>query len=125
MVQTCPIIAFLPTLDADKARRFYAETLGLRLVAEDAFALVFDANGVMLRVVRVEQMTPAPYTVLGWQVTALREYVTDLAAKGVRFLHYPPMQQTPEGIWTSPGGAQVAWFQDPDGNTLSLTQLAG
>lgn len=118
-----PIIAFVPTTDATRARAFYEGVLGLRLVREDAFALVFEANGTMLRVVKVQSFTPAPFTILGWDVPDVDDAVTRLSERGVAFEHYGMKDQDPRGIWTSPSGARVAWFKDPDGNVLSVSQL--
>jgi catechol 2,3-dioxygenase-like lactoylglutathione lyase family enzyme len=113
------------TTQPDAARAFYADVLGLRLVHEDQFALEFLAGGTSLRVTRVEQHAPASYTVLGWSVPDIRRAVTELAGRGVQFERFPAfMQQDALGIWSAPGGAQVAWFKDPDGNTLSVTQPA-
>lgn len=118
-----PLIAFVPTRDPDRAKAFYRDLLGLRLASEQLpFALVFDAHGTMLRVVVVKELTPPPYTVLGWEVGNIQEAVTTLAARGVQFQRYPNMNQDHLGIWTAPGGSKVAWFRDPDGNTLSLSQ---
>ena len=120
------LVAFAATTDAAKARAFYEGVLGLRLVSDDApFALVFDANGTMLRVTSVHEHTPAPFTVLGWDVAAIEDTVDQLAAAGVEFLRYPGLNdKDPRGIWTSPSGARIAWFHDPDGNVLSLTQFS-
>ena len=118
------VIAFVATLSADRARAFYRDTLGLPLVSEDPFALVFDAHGIMLRVSIVPEMHAANYTVLGWQVADIRATIAELAAKGIRFERYAFLQQDEHAVWTAPSGAQVAWFQDPDGNVLSLTQFS-
>jgi catechol 2,3-dioxygenase-like lactoylglutathione lyase family enzyme len=110
------------TVDPPRARTFYEEVLGLKLVADDAFALVFDVAGTMLRVTRVEALEPQPFTVLGWSADDIESAVRALADRGVGFERYPGLEQDDLGIWASPGGARVAWFKDPDGNTLSLTQ---
>ena len=122
MLSTARIVAFVAAADPDRARRFYVETLGLPLLADEPFALVFDANGVMLRVQKVAAVAPAPHTVLGWNVPDVRAAVAALAAKGVAFERFDGMSQDAHGIWTSPSGACIAWFKDPDGNLLSLTQ---
>ena len=125
MLGTSDLVAFVPTRDPARARRFYEETLGLRLLAEDPFALVFDANGVALRIVNVAgvpDFAPAPYTILGWDVADVESTVRELAGRGVTFARFPGMEQDALGIWRSPSGARVAWFKDPDGNTLSVTQ---
>ena len=117
------IIGFVATADADRAKKFYRDTLGLRLVSEEVpFALVFDAHGTMLRVSVVQKVIPAGYTVLGWQVPNIVAAVKALSESGVQFERYQGMQQDELGIWSSPGGARVAWFKDADGNTLSLSQ---
>jgi catechol 2,3-dioxygenase-like lactoylglutathione lyase family enzyme len=123
MLDKQPIIAFVPTIDAARARAFYEGVLGLRLVSDDPFALVFDANGTMLRVVKLQSFTPAPFTILGWDVPDIDDAVTRLTQRGVAFEHYAMPAQDPRGIWTSPAGARIAWFKDPDGNVLSVTQF--
>ena len=117
-------IALVATTDPVRARAFYEETLGLRFVADEDFALVFDCAGIPLRIARVESFTPQPFTVLGWRVDDIAGAVETLGARGVMFERYPGLEQDDAGVWTSPGGARVAWFKDPDGNTLSLTQFA-
>jgi catechol 2,3-dioxygenase-like lactoylglutathione lyase family enzyme len=119
------LIAFAPTTDPAKARSFYAEVLGLRLVSDETpFALVFDANGTMLRVTIVPERHPAPFTVLGWSVRDIVLTVEQLTAAGVVFQRYAGMNDAdPHAIWNAPSGARVAWFKDPDGNVLSLTQF--
>src|ERR1041385_426983 len=117
------LIGFIATSDPEGARKFYGDVLGLPLVSEELpFALVFDAHGTMLRVTVVGKVNPAPYTVLGWNVPDIRAAAKTLSDAGVRFERYTGMQQDELGIWSSPGGAQVAWFKDPDGNTLSISQ---
>src|SRR5690242_18605602 len=117
------VMTFIATRNAKKARKFYSETLGLQFISEDPYALVFDLNGTMLRIQKVQHLTPAQYTSLGWSVRDIRAAVTTLAERGVRFEQYPGMGQDELGIWKSPGGAKIAWFRDPDGQTLSFTQF--
>jgi len=124
MLKSNPIIAFVATTDPPRAKKFYAKTLGLRLVSEDNFALVFDAGGTMLRVATVQKLQPAGYTVLGWIVPDIRGAVRKLKRRGISFQRYPEMDQDDLAIWTSPAGAKIAWFEDPEGNTLSLTEFA-
>jgi len=123
MLKSRPIVAFVATTDPKRAKSFYVKTLGLRLVSEDGFALAFDAGGTMLRVATVKTLQPAGYTILGWIVPDLAKAVRDLAKRGVIFQRYDGMPQDELGIWSSPSGARVAWFTDPDSNTLSLTEL--
>ena len=123
MLKNAKIMTFVGTLDAARAKAFYRDTLGLTLVEENSFALVFDVNGIMLRVTNVRELKPAQYTVLGWEVPDITASVKQLAAAGIAFSRFPGMEQDADGIWTAPGGARIAWFQDPDGNTLSLTRF--
>ena len=117
------MIGFVATRDAAQAKEFYRDTLGLRLVSEELpFALVFDLHGIMLRVTVVKDLKPAGYTILGWQVPDIAAGAKALQKAGVRFERYPGMDQDESGIWTSPSGAKVAWFKDPDGNTLSISE---
>jgi len=118
-----PIMAFVPATQRERTRAFYADVLGLKLTDEDQFALTFDAGGTMLRVAFVEKLQPQGFTILGWIVRDIATTARDLAARGVEFKRYAWMEQDAAGIWRSPSGAQVAWFPDPDGNTLSITQL--
>ncbi len=118
-------ISFIPTANAKAARVFYEKTLGLHFESDDKFALIFRVGrgkGTMLRIVRTPGFTPAPYTIFGWQVDDIQKAVTDLTAKKIEFLRFSFFKQDKLGIWKSPNGGRVAWFKDPDGNTLSLSQ---
>ena len=114
---------FVATAQPDRARAFYSDVLGLRLVTEHAFALVFESGGTTVRVQKVRELKPQEFTVLGWIVDDIEAEVDLLARRGVTFLRVPGLQQDARGIWTTPGGQKVCWFKDPDGNTLSLTQF--
>ena len=117
------IIGFVTIVDVPRAKDFYQNTLGLRLILEEPpFALVFEANGIMLRLGMAKERPPAHGTVLGWQVPEITATVKSLTQAGVRFERYGGMDQDELGIWTSPTGAKVAWFKDPDGNTLSVSE---
>jgi predicted enzyme related to lactoylglutathione lyase len=125
MLGSADLIAFVPTRDPGAARKFYETTLGLEFISVDPFALVFNAHGTTLRVANVSQVKdfrPASFTIVGWRVTDVSDSVGDLQKKGVRFERFPGMDQDAQGIWKSPSGARVAWFKDPDGNILSITQ---
>jgi predicted enzyme related to lactoylglutathione lyase len=125
MLDSEAIIAFVPTTKPDQARLFYESTLGLEFVEEDAYALTFNANGVTVRVVNVsseKNFTPAEFTILGWSVNTIDDTVRDLTDRGVVFERYRAFEQDPLGIWESPSGARVAWFKDPEGNILSVTE---
>ncbi len=115
--------AFVPTTMPDKAKIFYRDILGLALLSEDEYALEFDANGVQLRVIIVPVLQPQGFTVLGWNVDDITATIRTLNKKGVVCEIYGFMEQDVLGIWTAPGGSKVAWFKDPDGNILSLTEL--
>jgi predicted enzyme related to lactoylglutathione lyase len=115
-------VAFVATTDGCRARRFYGEVLGLKVVSDDPYAVVCEANGLLLRIQKVGAFRPQEFTVLGWQVSDIAAIIDRLAKRGVEFDRFEGMDQDERGIWTSPSGARVAWFKDPDGNTLSLTQ---
>jgi catechol 2,3-dioxygenase-like lactoylglutathione lyase family enzyme len=114
-------VGFVGVSDLDKAERFYGDVLGLPLDDQRPFALVHDNGANQLRITLVEGVRAAAYTVLGWVVTDLEGEIDRLVAAGVTFTRYDGMGQDERGIWTSPSGARVAWFLDPDGNNLSLT----
>ncbi len=122
MLAQCDVIGFIPTKDAALARNFYEKTLGLRFLSDDLFAIVMESNGTMIRIAQVKDYTPVPFTILGWNVENIEEEVATLADRGVSFKRYPWLEQTESSVWIAPGGAKVAWFQDPDGNVLSLSQ---
>jgi len=116
------VIGFVPTKDGERARLFFEQKLGLAFVSDDPFAMVMDSRGTMIRIVKVQDFQPAPYTVLGWEVPDIHATVTELRQRGVRFEQYPFIHDKDLGIWSAPGGAKVAWFKDPDGNVLSVSQ---
>ena len=122
MLGSTPLVAFVPITDPQKARAFYEGVLGLKFVKDDGFALVLDANGIMIRAAKMKEFTPAQFTILGWQVSDIEHVVRGLAEKGVHFEVFGFFKQDGLGIWTSPTGDKVAWFKDPDGNTLSVSQ---
>ena len=120
------MIGFVTTSDPQKAKSFYGDVLGFRLIDEDNFALVFDANGTMLRVGKAQKFTPALGTVVGWEVSDIFGAIRELVERGVRFEQYnlPFMKQDEHGVWTPPNGDRVAWFKDSEGNVLSISQHA-
>ncbi len=125
MVARADLVAFLPSLDLDASDRFYSGVLGLRRVESTAFANAYDANGTQLRVTRVGELPRVSHTVLGWRVPDVAAEIRELRAAGVEFKTYESMIQDEDGVWESPSGARIAWFSDPDGNTLSLQQPSG
>lgn len=122
MLSQCSLIGFIPTSDASRARPLCVETLGLRFVSEDQFATIVQADGSNIRITNVGAFTPMPFTILGWEVEDINTEVSALTPAGVIFARYPFLEQNEAGIWDAPGGARVAWLQDPDGNLLSLSQ---
>jgi catechol 2,3-dioxygenase-like lactoylglutathione lyase family enzyme len=124
MLNVSPLVAFVGVRDLDQARQFYGDALGLELRDEAPFALVADINGTTLRITRVDEPARVAYTVLGWDVSDIAATIDALRIRGVSFTRYDGMAQDERGVWTAPGGAQVAWFTDPDGNNLSLTEPA-
>jgi catechol 2,3-dioxygenase-like lactoylglutathione lyase family enzyme len=122
MLGSTNIVAFVPIKDAENSRAFYEGVLGLRFVKDDGFALVFEANGIMVRAAKVKEVTPAQFTILGWQVNDIEKMVAGLQKRGVKFEIFGFFKQDELGIWTAPTGDKVAWFKDPDGNILSVSQ---
>lgn len=123
MLPSAKITGFVPSKELARARQFYEKTLGLRLLSEDDFALVFEAGGGLVRVTKVENFKPQEFTILGWVVPSIEDAARELEEKGVTFQRYGFKNQDARGIWTSPSGAKIAWFKDPDGNVLSISQL--
>lgn len=123
MLTNAKLMAFVPTSDTVAARAFYERVLGLKFVEEDGFAVTVDANGIRVRLVRIEKHKPAQFTILGWEVEDIEKAVSDLEERGVAFEQFGMPNQDARGIWSAPGGAKVAWFRDPDGNTLSVTEF--
>jgi catechol 2,3-dioxygenase-like lactoylglutathione lyase family enzyme len=124
LLSATPHVAFVPIADKDKALAFYRDQLGLTFVDDQSpFALVFDLDGTVLRATFSGDFKPQKFTILGWWVSDIEVAATQLTGAGVIFNRYPGMNDThPLGIWTAPGGTQVAWFTDPFGNVLSLQQ---
>ena len=123
MLGSSQVVAFIITTDSAKALAFYEGILGLRFVSEDPFALVMNANGNTVRIAKMEgAFTPAKQTVLGWEVADIEAKVTEMSAAGVNFEKYGFPGQDERGVWTTPNGSKVAWFKDPDGNVLSVSQ---
>jgi catechol 2,3-dioxygenase-like lactoylglutathione lyase family enzyme len=116
------IVAFVPITDGGKSREFYEGKLGLRFVSDDGFAVVFEANGIHLRAVKMKEVKPAQFTILGWEVKPIEKAVTSLRARGIHFEIFGFFKQDELGVWTAPSGDKVAWFKDPDGNVLSISE---
>jgi catechol 2,3-dioxygenase-like lactoylglutathione lyase family enzyme len=124
VLEQAPFMGFIPVRDLSAAREWYGGILGLHVVDRTPFAVVIDAAGTQLRLTPVPDLAPRPFTIAGWRVPDIRVTVRALADAGVAFTRYDGIDQDDLGIWTTPGGDQIAWFTDPDGNTLSLTTFA-
>ena len=122
MLAGTPMVFFLATTDAVLSAEFYQGRLGLQCTDEDDFAIVFDSGFAHLRIQKVKSFTPQPFTALGWSVVSTKKIVGELGPAGVVFERFAGLEQNAMGVWTSPSGAKIAWFKDPDGNLLSLTQ---
>jgi catechol 2,3-dioxygenase-like lactoylglutathione lyase family enzyme len=123
MLSSSRLIAFVRVTDYQKARDFYGDVLGLEFVSQDEYALVLRSGANMIRVVKTGPFTPERSTVLGWEVTNIERAAAELQTKGVTFEKYPWVDDpTGVGIWSAPGGDKVAWFKDPDGSVLSISQ---
>ena len=122
MLTTGKLVGFLLTKDYQQARGFYEGQLGFAFVSLDQFALVMQAGENMIRIVKMPDFSPLKSTALGWQVSDIGAVVAWLAGRGVATEKYPWVQDKEQGIWTTPGGDKVAWFKDPDGNVLSVSQ---
>jgi catechol 2,3-dioxygenase-like lactoylglutathione lyase family enzyme len=119
------VVAFVGSSDLATARAFFGDRLGLPVLDDSPFAVVFAAGGAELRVTQVDEVVAAPYTALGWSVPDIEAAVDAATAAGVTFRRFEGMDQDDRGLWTTPGGDRVAWFQDPDGNLLSISEEAG
>jgi catechol 2,3-dioxygenase-like lactoylglutathione lyase family enzyme len=123
MLAAAPVVAFVPSTDLDRSREFYEAVLGLPIAHADGFALVVASPAGTIRITHVgPALNAQPFTVLGWHVDDLDAEIDSLAERGVEFVRFPGMEQDERGAWTAPGGTRIAWFRDPDGNTLSLDQ---
>jgi catechol 2,3-dioxygenase-like lactoylglutathione lyase family enzyme len=122
MLADAPLVAFVPTVDLERSHAFFGGLLGLTRVEASPYANAYDAHGTALRVARVENLAPAGFTILGWTVDDIAATVASLREHGIEPVEYPGMDQDADGVWTAPSGARIAWFSDPDGNTLSLAQ---
>ena len=123
MLEAAEVVAFLPSLDLERSERFFHGELNLPVVSRSPFATVFSVGAATLRVTKVEELRPQPFTVLGWHVVDIRSALRELAHLGTVILRYEGMDQDEDGVWRTPSGELVAWIQDPDANVLSLTQL--
>jgi catechol 2,3-dioxygenase-like lactoylglutathione lyase family enzyme len=123
MLGKATITAFVATADPARSKHFYQDTLGLRLVSDDQFAIAFDCAGIQLRIQKIETLQPHAFTALGWQVPNIRKTVQGLSKRGVSCERYAYLEQDDLGVWLAPSGAKVVWFKDPDGNVLSVTEV--
>jgi catechol 2,3-dioxygenase-like lactoylglutathione lyase family enzyme len=124
MLDSAELVAFAPSTDLERSRAFYTDVAGLEFIEQTPFACVFRSGRTMVRVTAVAEFAPQPFTVLGWAVADIRAAVAELRGRGVDFLVFDTLPQDTDKIWTTPGG-RIAWFRDPDGNVLSLTEFTG
>ena len=123
MLGNYDLVAFVMTNDAVRSKEFFAGKLGLRLIDEEEFAITLDAHGVMLKLVKMKNHVPTSHTVLGWEVPDITVTVGEMAGAGVVFEKYDFLEQDELGIWSAgERAAKIAWFKDPDGNVLSISQ---
>lgn len=123
MLGSAELVAFVACRNLETSHRFYGGVLGLERTEASPFANVYRVDGRELRVTQTDEPVAAPYTVLGWNVADIDVAARELEAAAVELLRYDGMTQDELGIWTAPSGARIAWFADPDGNTLSVQQL--
>ena len=117
------VVGFIPSTDLNVAREFYSDVLGLELSQSDEYALEYRMKGAKLRVAKVNELSLKRHTIFGWEVADIDHAVASLAGIGVRFERFDGMSQNEQGVCSFPGGGKVAWFRDPEGNTLSITQV--
>jgi len=122
MLASAKMVGFVPTKDYDKARAFYEGQLQFEFISLDQFALAVRAGEHMIRISKMPNFTPLQGTILGWEVENIESVATWLKSRGVALEKYPFIQDQERGIWTAPGGTKVAWFKDPDGNVLGVSQ---
>jgi catechol 2,3-dioxygenase-like lactoylglutathione lyase family enzyme len=122
MLSSCKMTGFILTKDYDRARSFYEGKLGFQFVSLDQFALVMHTGQNTIRISKVPTFTPLQSTVLGWEVNDIVSTAKWLAERGVATEKYAFVEDKELGIWSAPNGAKVAWFKDPDGNVLSISQ---
>jgi catechol 2,3-dioxygenase-like lactoylglutathione lyase family enzyme len=125
MLKSAQLVGFVPTTDITRASAFYKDVLGLEPDGINGHAAVFRSGAITLRVTTVAELTPHPFTTIGWEVENIAATTAELAAKGVEFKTFPGLCQGANGVWTTPTGEKVAWFADPDGNLLSVMEPTG
>ena len=124
MLANATLTALVGTMQKEASTAFYRDTLGLKFIADDGFAAIFEGENARVRVSRVPAISPAAYAVLAFQVDDIDKIVDGLTAKGVVFQRYGFFVQDAKGVWSAPDGTKVAWFHDPDMNLLSVVQHA-
>jgi catechol 2,3-dioxygenase-like lactoylglutathione lyase family enzyme len=120
---TAKAVTFVLTTNRERARSFYEHKLGPTCLSKDDYAVVFDLNGATLRVTLLAEHQPSEQSVLGWTAPDIGRAVEGLNLLGIAVERRSFLPQDESGIWTSPDeAARVAFFKDPNGNVLSLTQ---
>lgn len=124
MIGKAKLLSLIGTARAEEAKVFYRDTLGLKFVVDDPFAIVFDMDGADLRVSKVPGFMPSAFAVLGFEVKDINAEIDAIVSRGVKMERYTFFQQDERGVWSGPDGTKVAWFKDPDGNIVSFVQPA-
>jgi catechol 2,3-dioxygenase-like lactoylglutathione lyase family enzyme len=122
-LRSAKAVAFVNVSDRERALDFYTGMLGLTLRSSDPFGDFLELGGALLRITVIPDYDPHPHPVVGWNVADVRATAAALVERGLSFNIYEDLGQDEDGIWTAPDGtAKVAWFLDPDGNVLSLSE---
>lgn len=122
MLKNSKLVGFVATSKPEESKRFYRDCLGLTLIDDTPYALAFAAGDTVVRVQKTERAHPPPYTTLGWAVENISKTVNALTEAGVHFERFAQLEQDDLGVWSASATAKVAWFKDPDGNLLSVTE---
>lgn len=115
-------VAFVYTSDVERSIAWYRDVLGAAVREHDDYGAYLTGGAGLLRITALPALTPSEHPVVGWEVTDLAAWADALESHGVRFTSYDGMGQDERGIWTGPDGSRLAWFADPDGNVLMLSQ---
>jgi len=123
MLPTARFICPIPVGDRERARRFYAETLGLRVIDESAAGVLLEAgDGGRILLYESAAVEGPGHTVAGWEVPALEPVIERLEGLGVTFEDYdlPGLRTEDHIAWIGP--ERAAWFRDSEGNILAISE---
>ncbi|MFC4013946.1 VOC family protein [Nonomuraea purpurea] len=121
MFETAKAFSGFSVNDIPAAKKFYGETLGLRVSEQNGLLTLHFPGGNDVLVYPKEDHTPATFTILNFPVADIEKAADELTARGVRFERYENMPTDERGIFRG-GGPLIAWFKDPAGNVLSVLQ---